>query len=322
MGAQLRVYRRRIRSVQSTRKITKAMELIAASRIAKAQARMQAARPYAEELTRALAALGKNATVAHPMLTGVPNPRRAGILVITSDRGLAGGYSANAIKAANQLADQLRADGKEPVRYVIGRKALTYYNFRRIELAGSWTGFSEQPTFADARGSTETLVSALQATSENEIDGTPGIDELYVVYTRFESMVAQVPTVVQVSPVKVDEVEQPDSGSRSDSTAESESAKADGPQPLYEFEPEPAELLQALLPRYISARIFSALLESAASESAARRRAMKSASDNAQELIKTFTQLANQARQAEITQEISEIVGGADALASAGSDER
>jgi F-type H+-transporting ATPase subunit gamma len=322
MGAQLRVYRRRIRSVQSTRKITKAMELIAASRIAKAQARMQAARPYAEELTRALAALGKNATVAHPMLTGVPNPRRAGILVITSDRGLAGGYSANAIKAANQLADQLRADGKEPVRYVIGRKALTYYNFRRIELAGSWTGFSEQPTFADARGSTETLVSALQATSENEIDGTPGIDELYVVYTRFESMVAQVPTVVQVSPVKVDEVEQPDSGSRSDSTAESESAKADGPQPLNEFEPEPAELLQALLPRYISARIFSALLESAASESAARRRAMKSASDNAQELIKTFTQLANQARQAEITQEISEIVGGADALASAGSDER
>jgi F-type H+-transporting ATPase subunit gamma len=318
MGAQLRVYRRRIRSVQSTRKITKAMELIAASRIAKAQGRMQAARPYAEELTRALAALGKNATVAHPMLTGVENPRRAGILVITSDRGLAGGYSANAIKAANQLADRLSADGKEPVRYVIGRKAMTYYNFRRIELAGSWTGFSEQPTFADARGATEALVAALQATSENEVDGKPGIDELYVVYTRFESMVAQVPTVVQVSPVKVDAADEP--GDTSDS--ESADAGSNGPQPLYEFEPEPAELLQALLPRYISARIFSALLESAASESAARRRAMKSASDNAQELIKTFTQLANQARQAEITQEISEIVGGADALASAGSDER
>src|ERR1700749_2915755 len=149
MGAQLRVYRRRIRTVQSTRKITKAMELIAASRIAKAQARMQAARPYAEELTRALAALGKNATVTHPMLTGVDNPRRAGILVVTSDRGLAGGYSANAIKAANQLADRLRSEGKEPVRYVIGRKGMAFYNFRRIELAGSWTGFSEQPTFAD-----------------------------------------------------------------------------------------------------------------------------------------------------------------------------
>jgi F-type H+-transporting ATPase subunit gamma len=311
MGAQLRVYRRRIRSVQSTRKITKAMELIAASRIAKAQARMQAARPYAEELTRALAALGKNATVTHPMLTGVENPRRSGILVITSDRGLAGGYSANAIKAANQLADRLRADGKEPVRYVIGRKAMVFYNFRRVELAGSWTGFSEQPTFADARGATETLVAALQATSEGEVDGHPGIDELYVVYTRFESMVAQVPTVIQVSPVKSEDVED---------SAEPE--KSDVPQPLYEFEPEPAELLTALLPRYISARIFSALLESAASESAARRRAMKSASDNAQELIRTYTQLANQARQAEITQEISEIVGGADALASAGSDER
>jgi len=316
MGAQLRVYRRRIRTVQSTRKITKAMELIAASRIAKAQARMQAARPYAEELTRALAALGKNATVQHPMLTGVENPTRAGILVITSDRGLAGGYSANAIKAANQLADRLRSEGKEPVRYVIGRKALTYYNFRRIELAGQWTGFSEQPTFVDARGATDALVDALQATSAEEVDGRPGIDELYVVYTRFESMVTQTPTVVQVSPVSIDEAD-----SNADSDAHSESG-ADGPQPMYDFEPEPGELLKALLPRYISARIFSALLESAASESAARRRAMKSASDNAQEIIRTLTQLANQARQAEITQEISEIVGGADALASAGSDER
>ncbi len=315
MGAQLRVYRRRIRSVQSTRKITKAMELIAASRIAKAQARMQAARPYAEELTRALAALGKNATVKHPMLTGVDSPRRAGILVITSDRGLAGGYSANALKAANQLAERLRAEGKEPVRYVIGRKAMAFYNFRHIELAGSWTGFSEQPTFADARAATEALVGALQATSENVADGVAGIDELYVVYTTFESMVTQVPTVSQVSPVKVEEV----TGSSTESA--DESGKPAGPQPLYEFEPEPEELLKELLPRYISARIFSALLESAASESAARRRAMKSASDNAQELIKTFTQLANQARQAEITQEISEIVGGADALASAGSDE-
>ena len=310
MGAQLRVYRRRIRSVQSTRKITKAMELIAASRIVKAQARMTAARPYAEELTRALAALGKNATVVHPMLTGVDNPRRAGILLITSDRGLAGGYSVNALKAANELADRLRAEGKEPVRYVIGRKGVAYYRFRRIELGGSWTGFSEQPNFADARDATETLVSALLATSENESNGQPGIDELHVVYTRFASMVSQTPTVVQVSPVKVDEV-----------TQDQDAASAEGPQPMYDFEPEPAELLKVLLPRYISARIYSALLESAASESAARRRAMKSASDNAQELIRTYTRLANQARQAEITQEISEIVGGADALAAAGREQ-
>ncbi len=310
MGAQLRVYRRRIRSVQSTRKITKAMELIAASRIVKAQARMNAARPYADELTRALAALGKNATVDHPMLTGVDNPRRAGILVITSDRGLAGGYSANAIKAANELAKQLESEGKEPVRYVIGRKGVGFYRFRRIELGGSWTGFSEQPTFDHVRPAAEALVGALKATSAGEYDGAPGIDELHVVYTRFVSMVTQTPTVSQVSPVRVDEVIGDDDGE-----------KKDGPQAMYEFEPEPVLLLDALLPRYISARIFSALLESAASESAARRRAMKSASDNAGELIKTFTRLANQARQAEITQEISEIVGGADALASVGSDD-
>ena len=313
MGAQLRVYRRRIRSVQSTRKITKAMELIAASRVVKAQARMTAARPYAEELTRALAALGKNATVEHPMLTGVENPRRAGILLVTSDRGLAGGYSANAIKAANELADRLSAAGKEPVRYVIGRKGVVHYRFRRIELAGSWTGFSEQPNFADAQDATQTLVSALLATSEDESNGQPGIDELHLVSTPFESMVSQTPTVVQVSPVKVDEVE---------GDSDSDEDTAGDPQPMYDFEPEPSELLKALLPRYISARIFSALLGSAASESASRRRAMKSASDNASDLIKTFTRLANQARQAEITQEISEIVGGADALASAGSDER
>jgi len=311
MGAQLRVYRRRIRSVQSTRKITKAMELIAASRIVKAQARMKAARPYADELTRALAALGRNATLKHPMLTGVDNPRRAGVLVITSDRGLAGGYNANALRLANELAARLEGEGKQVERYVIGRKGVGYYNFRRIPLAGSWTGFSEQPNFADARPATETVVSALVATSEGETtDGHPGIDELHVVYTRFVNTVSQTPTAVLVSPVKsvVDE-------------AGEDQPEQDGLQAQYEFEPEPEELIASLMPRYISARIFSALLESAASESAARRRAMKSASDNATDLIRTYTRLANQARQAEITQEISEIVGGADALAAAGSEE-
>ena len=313
MGAQLRVYRRRIRSVQSTKKITKAMELIAASRIVKAQARMTAARPYADELTRALTALGKDSSLKHPMLTGVESPRRTGILVITSDRGLAGGYSANAIKSANELAGRLQAEGREVVRFVIGRKGAAYFNFRRIPLAGVWTGFSEQPNFDAARPATEAIVSALVATSAGEGGGDPGIDELYVVYTRFINMGSQTADAVMVSPVKA----APD-----DAATNGDGDSDGGMQGGYEFEPEADKLIGALLPRYISARIFSALLESAASESAARRRAMKSASDNATELIKTYTRLANQARQAEITQEISEIVGGADALASAGSDQR
>jgi F-type H+-transporting ATPase subunit gamma len=312
VGAQLRVYRRRIRSVQSTKKITKAMELIAASRIAKAQARMTAARPYAEELTRALAALGKNATLHHPMLTGVPNPQRAGILIITSDRGLAGGYNANVIKKASDLAATLQAEGKQVVRYVIGRKGSAYYRFRRIELAGSWTGFSEQPNFVDARDTTETVVAALEATSAQEVPGTgqPGIDELVVVYTHFRNSVTQSPVAALVSPLH-GVVEEGAEGDATEAAAESDR------QPSYEFEPEPEQLIAALLPRYVSARIFAALLESATSESAARRRAMKSASDNADELITTYTRLANEARQAENTQEISEIVGGANALADA-----
>jgi F-type H+-transporting ATPase subunit gamma len=315
VGAQLRVYRSRIRSVQSTKKITKAMELIATSRIAKAQARILAARPYAEELTRALAALGKNASVKHPMLTGVDNPSRAGVLLITSDRGLAGGYSANAIKQANELVDRLTAEGKQVVRYVVGRKGVGFYRFRRIAVTGSWTGFSEQPNFHDASEATETVVAALTATSAGVTEsGEPGIDELYVVYTEFHNMVTQTPVSMLVSPVK--SVEAGPEG-EPEALANAEHA----PQPSYEFEPEPEQLIAALLPRYISARIYSALLEAAASESAARRRAMKSASDNASELIRTYTRLANQARQAEITQEISEIVGGADALAAAGTDE-
>ena len=317
MGAQLRVYRRQIKSVQSTQKITKAMELIAASRIVKAQNRVNQARPYADELTRALAALGKDTSLKHPLLTGAESARRTGILLVTSDRGLAGGYSANAIKRANELAASVRADGKEPVIYVIGRKGVAFYRFRQIRIADSWTGFSEQPTFIDARDATETVVSALLATSEGESDGPAGIDELYVVYTRFESMVTQIPTAAQVAPVRLSDAEQ---AALEERDRDAESGSPDGLAPAYEFEPEPDQLLTVLLPLYIRARIFSALLESAASESAARRRAMKSASDNAADLIKTYTRLANQARQAEITQEISEIVGGADALAAAGSD--
>jgi F-type H+-transporting ATPase subunit gamma len=317
MGAELRVYRRRIKSVESTKKITKAMELIAASRIVKAQARMKNARPYAKELSDALARLSGDPTLAHPMLTGVENPRRAGILLVTSDRGLAGGYNANAIRATNELADRLSSEDKEVDRYVIGRKGVAYYRFRHIKLAGSWTGFSEQPKFADARGATEADVAALSATSEGETeDGQPGIDELWVVYTRFVNSVTQTPTAAQVSPVNAATDEADRDEKHDEDHGDDEHAATQ-----YEFEPEPAGLVAALLPRYISSRIFSALLESAASESAARRRAMKSASDNATDLIRTYTRLANQARQAEITQEISEIVGGADALAATGTED-
>jgi len=316
MGAQQRIYRRRIAATQSTRKITKAMELIAASRIVRAQARMKAARPYADELTRALGAVLQDKSLKNPMLTGVENPRRTAVLVITSDRGLAGGYNANALKRANTLAGELERDGREVVRYVIGRKGASFYNFRRIELAGSWTGFSEQPSFGDIRELTEQLGFALQATSEGEVNDEPGVDELYIVYTQFTNSVTQTAVSEMLSPVK-------DSVAEHEPDDDDEKSKKDdsGLPVVYEFEPDADRLLQALLPRYISARIFSALLESAASESAARRRAMKSASDNATELIRTFTRLANQARQAEITQEISEIVGGADALAASGAEE-
>ena len=319
MGAQLRIYRRRIKSVQSTKKITKAQELIAASRIAKAQARVHAARPYAEELNHALAELSGDTTVTHPMLTGVENPRRAGILLVTSDRGLAGGYNANAIKAANELAARLEGDGKQVERYVIGRKGVAYYTFRRVELSGAWTGFSEQPKFANAKPAADAVVEALIATSEGTVGegaesnagSRPGIDELWLIFTEFVNSVTQTPQAVQLSPVK---------GSAGRTAHAEDDAATPEASASYEFEPDAAELIAALLPRYITSRIFSGLLESAASESAARRQAMKSATDNATELIRTYTRLASQARQAEITQEISEIVGGADALAASGEE--
>ncbi|WP_375479612.1 F0F1 ATP synthase subunit gamma [uncultured Jatrophihabitans sp.] len=338
MAAEIRVLRRRIRSVESTKKITKAMELIAASRIVRAQNRMRNARPYAQEIRRALEQLSSDRTLEHPMLTGVENPRRAGILVVTSDRGLAGGYNANALRRANELAERLSGEGKEIERYIIGRKGVVYYRFRQIELAGAWTGFSEQPNFTDARAATDAIVAALSATSEGEItsgerEGKPGIDELWIVFTRFVNSVTQTPVAIQAAPVNSDAEDDSEVGLDDDERSANRSDDSDGrgnedgdsdrerAAGSYEFEPEPAQLIGALLPRYVSSRIFSALLESAASESAARRRAMKSASDNATELIKTYTRLANQARQAEITQEISEIVGGADALASAGSEQ-
>ena len=300
MGAQLRVYRRRIRSVQSTKKITRAMELIAASRIAKAQAAVKASLPYAREITQVITALASQSTIDHPLVSEKENPSRAAVLVVTSDRGLAGGYNANALKAAEGLYALLRKENKEPVVYAVGRKAVGYYRFRNREVAQSWTGFSEQPTYAAAKEVADALIEAFVLPTEEG-----GVDEIHVVYTEFESALTQRPVAKRVLPLVV---------------VESEEAPTEGPLPLYEFEPSADALLDALLPRYVETRVFAALLASAASESASRRRAMKAATDNADELIKTLTRAANAARQAEITQEISEIVGGADALASSGSE--
>jgi F-type H+-transporting ATPase subunit gamma len=297
MAESLRVFRRRIRSVQSTKKITKAMELIAASRIFKAQQQVQAATPYAEAITRVITAVASQTNVDHPLTTAHPEAHRAAVLVVTSDRGLAGAYSANAIRTAEQLVARLRGEGKEALLYTIGRKALGYYRFRGRDIQDSWSGFSEQPKYADAKLAADTLITAFTTPSEEG-----GVDEIHLVFTEFVSMLTQRPRAVRVLPMEVRETE-----------VEPEKAP-----PQYEFEPGAEEVLNALLPRYVESRLFASLLESAASESAARRRAMKSASDNADDLIRTYTRQANQARQAQITQEISEIVGGADALASAG----
>jgi F-type H+-transporting ATPase subunit gamma len=308
MAAQLRVYRRRIRSVQSTKKITKAMELVATSRIAKAQQRVEASQPYATEITRVLSALASNSNTQHPLLVERPEPKRAAVLVVTSDRGLAGAYSANAIRRAGELMALLREERKESVLYVIGRKGVSYYRFRRRPVAAQWTGFSEQPAFENAREVGETLVRSFllesgQTDDRPDDEGVVGVDEIHIVYTEFRSMLTQAPVATRIAPLVVEE---------------SEEEPPEGYLPAYEFEPEPEDLLNALLPKYVNTRIYAALLAAAASESASRRRAMKAATDNAEDLVKSLTREANQARQGEITQEISEIVGGANALAAAG----
>jgi F-type H+-transporting ATPase subunit gamma len=295
VGAQLRVYRRRIRSVQSTKKITRAMELIAASRIVKAQQRVNAAKPYAGQITRVISALAsQGASIDHPLLQEQSDERRVAVLVITSDRGLAGGYNANALKTAAQLEELLRQEGKEPVSFLVGRKAIGFYRFRGRPVEQSWSGFSEQPTYDDAREVAEALIDSFL---RGEEDG--GTGEIHLVHTEYVSALTQRAVANRVLPLVVEESDAP---------------PPEGALPLYEFEPDPNELLDALLPRYVTTRVYAAMLEAAASESASRRRAMKAATDNADELVKSLTRAANSARQAEITQEISEIVGGATAL--------
>jgi F-type H+-transporting ATPase subunit gamma len=288
-----------MRSVKATKKITKAMELISASRIVKAQQRVAASTPYANELTRAVSAVASYSSVNHPLTTPSENPKRAAILVISADRGMAGAYSNNAIKEGEQLAAMIRERGLEVSNYLVGRKALNYYKFRNRNISGSWTGFSDNPTYENAKEVANALIEAFIADSQTD---PAGVDEIHIIFTEFKSMLTQNALAKRMLPLEV---------------VESDAPAPAGLLPMYEFEPNPAEVLNALLPRYIEARIFNAMLQSAASEHAARRRAMKSATDNADDLIKSLTRLANAARQAEITQEISEIVGGADALASA-----
>jgi len=334
MAAQIRVLRRRIKSTQSIKKITRAMELIATSRIAKARARVDESRPYAEQITTTLAQLAQRAALDHPLLVERENTKKAAVLVVTSDRGQAGGYNNNVLKEAEALQKLLREQGKEPVVYVIGRKGVNYYRFRRRPVVAAWTGFSEQPSYANAAEVTRTLVGAFMAgagerdeeaaieESGAEAEKVVAVDELHLVHTRFVNMVTQVPSARRMAPLQVEYVDQDEvTGEREHEGDEHRSVPEEGVHRLYEFEPNADTLFDALLPKYIGARLFAALLESAASESAARQRAMKAATDNANELIRSLTLEANQARQAQITQEISEIVGGADALVSAGSED-
>src|SRR5262245_31318324 len=299
MAVSLREYRARIRSTESMKKITRAMELIAASRIIKAQQRAQSAAPYARELTRAVSAVATYSNVDHPLTREPEEPKRAAVLIVTSDRGLAGAYSSSVLKEAERLAERLRGEGKEIDTYICGRKGEAYYKFRGRPVVASWTGFSDQPSYDAAHEIGRTLIDAFLAE-----EGEPNaVDEVHVVFTRFRSMLVQEPSDVRLLPLEVVEGEEkPQNGDV---------------LPLYEFEPSPEAVLDGLLPQYVQSRIFFALLQAAASELAARQKAMKSATDNADELIKKFTRIANQARQAGITQEISEIVGGVNALADA-----
>jgi F-type H+-transporting ATPase subunit gamma len=295
MGAQLRAVRRRIRTVQSTAKITRAQELIASSRVLKAQQRVRDATPYARELVRALeAVVSRSSSVDHPLVSEKPDPSRAAVLILTSDRGFAGGFNAGVLREAESLRANLEDRGLTVVPFVTGRKGISWHRFRGRELGGEWAGFSEVPAQRNAAEITEAVLDAFLKPA-----GEGGVDELYIVYTQFVSMLTQRPEIRRMLPLEIED------------TTES----PEGPIPVYEFEPSAEAVLDALLPWYVESRIFHALLDSAAAEIASRRRAMKSATDNANELIDQLTREANKARQAEITQEISEIVGGANALA-------
>jgi F-type H+-transporting ATPase subunit gamma len=300
MGAQLRVYRQKIKSAKTTKKITRAMELISASRIAKAQQRVAASSPYTRAVTRAVSAVATYSKVDHPLITDHGNHRRTAVAIFTSDRGLAGAFSSSVLKEAEALSAMLREQNKEIVYYLVGRKAVGNFNFRRKTFVCEWIGGTDLPQFETAREIAAELTEAFLKPYEEG-----GVDEIYLVGNRFVSMMVQEPDKIRLLPLEV---------------VEQEAVASHEVFPLFEFEPEVEQVLDALLPVYIENRIFNVMLQSAAAEHAARQKAMKSATDNADKLILNYTRLANAARQAEITQQISEIVGGADALATVTED--
>ncbi|MBV8789640.1 MAG: F0F1 ATP synthase subunit gamma [Mycobacterium sp.] len=304
MAATLRELRGRIRSAGSIKKITKAQEMIATSRIGRAQARLESARPYAFQITSMLLTLSAEAALDHPLLVEREEPKRAGVLVVSSDRGLCGAYNSSIFRRSEELFSLLREEGKTPVLYTVGRKALNYFKFRNWDVTESWTGFSEQPQYENAAEIGSTLVDAFMKGAgddeDRQAEDGQGVDELHIVYSEFKSMMSQTAVAHRIAPLVVEYVEE-------DQELHT----------LYSFEPDATTLFDALLPRYLTTRVYTAMLESAASELASRQRAMKSATDNADDLIKELTLMANRERQAQITQEISEIVGGANALADA-----
>lgn len=297
MGAQLREYRQRIRAANTTKKITRAMELISASRIQKAQSRVVASGPYSRAVTRAVSAVATYSNVDHILTTEPEKVTRAAVVLFTSDRGLNGAFSTNIVRESGELVARLTAEGKEIVYYVVGRKGAAYFAFRQRPIEQLWTGGTDQPVFATAKEIGNVLVTKF---IQDESEG--GVNEIHIVYNRFKNVVTQIPEIVRLLPLEIIEGD--------------EAPEPGDALPAYEFEPDVGNVLDALLPVYIESRIFNAMLQSAASEHAARQRAMHAASDNADKLVLNYTRLANNARQSEITQQISEIVGGADALTS------
>lgn len=307
MGAQQRIYKQRIHSTQTLKKVFRAMELIAASRIGKARHAATQAGPYEKALTQAVAAVAIHGDLDHPLTTTREDTKRVAVLTVTSDRGMAGAYSATILRETERLLNRLQDEGKEPVLYTSGRRAAAYFRFRDRDVEKTWEGESDAPTADTIREIGRELLSRF-------LDENPhrGVSEVYLVFTRFKNLVSQVPEVRQMLPLTV--VDTPEA----DEEREGELGFVDHPErafPTYEFEPSERAVLDALLPLYVENRIRNALLQAAASELASRQQAMHTATENAEELITNYTRLANSARQAEITQEISEIVSGADALA-------
>ncbi|HUE59073.1 MAG TPA: F0F1 ATP synthase subunit gamma [Acidimicrobiales bacterium] len=311
-GSQERVLRRRIRSVASTQKITRAMELIAASRIVRAQQAIAAARPYVRKMREVVEHLSDTPDAAtHPLFREVEAPQRVAIILITADRGLAGGYNVQIFRTVERLIREYRAAGREVQLLPFGKKGDNHFRRRNYPIITSITGISERPTYADARKAVSAVMGPFEAGE---------LDQIELVYTRFASLGSQVVTVRQLIPLVRSE---PEPARASDLGLAGQTVVGQGGPVLktdYEYEPEPAEILDRLLPSWLVAEVLAALLESAASEQASRQRAMKAATDNADELIKNLRRVMNRARQDAITTEIMEIVGGAEALRQAGSD--